>query len=66
MLLSGRKCLLCGIVVHRDVVQAIDQRLKHLLRVIKLSRDLQIDAVRETIEMLAGVRQVAISAEEIK
>ena len=51
--------------VHRDLVQAIDQKLKHLLGVLKLSRDLQIDAVHETIQKLEGFRALVTSAEDI-
>merc|ERR1719174_2535192 len=51
--------------VHRDLVQAIDQRLEHLLGVIKLSRDLQIDAVRETVAKLEGFRDLITTAEDM-
>ena len=51
--------------IHRELVQVIDQRLDHLLGVIKLSRDLQIDSVHETISKVEGVRDITTSAEDI-
>ena len=51
--------------VYRDLVQAIDQRLENLLGVINLSRDLQIDAVHETITKLEGFRDRIARAEAV-
>jgi len=49
----------------RDLLLAIDRRLEHLLGVVKLSRNLQIDAIHETIAKLEGCRSLITRAEDI-
>ena len=46
-------------------MQAFDQQLKHLLTAIKLSRDLQIEAVRDTIVKIQGFQDLVTTAEDM-